>query len=55
MRPISGSGIHHYVITLYALKGGRLETEGSATPTMMTADAMRDTLGKATATYTYSQ
>jgi Raf kinase inhibitor-like YbhB/YbcL family protein len=53
--PPTGSGVHHYVITLYAMKEAKLETEGSATPTMMMADAMRDSLGKATVTYTYSR
>jgi Raf kinase inhibitor-like YbhB/YbcL family protein len=53
--PPTGSGVHHYVITLYALKAAKLETEGNATPTMMMADAMRDSLGKATVTYTYSR
>jgi Raf kinase inhibitor-like YbhB/YbcL family protein len=53
--PTLGSGVHHYVINLYALKAGKLETENGATPTMMTADAMRDSLGKATVTYTFSR
>ena len=53
--PGKGSGDHHYVITLYAMKAAKLETEGGATPTMMTADAMRDSLGKATVTYTYGR
>ena len=53
--PPPGSGVHHYVITLYAMKEAKLETEGNATPTMMTADAMRDSLAKATVTYTYSR
>jgi Raf kinase inhibitor-like YbhB/YbcL family protein len=53
--PTTGSGVHHYVITLYAMKVARLETENGATPTMMMADAMKDTLGKASVTYTYSR
>lgn len=51
--PPAGSGAHHYIITLYAMKEGKLETERNATPTMMFADAMREALGKATVTYTY--
>ena len=53
--PTPGSGPHHYVITLYAMKEAKLHTEGNATPTMMTADAMREALDKATVTYTYSR
>jgi Raf kinase inhibitor-like YbhB/YbcL family protein len=53
--PTPGSGVHHYVITLYAMKTAKLETEGNATPTMMFADAMGESLGKATVTYTYSR
>ena len=53
--PSVGSGVHHYVITLYAMKEEKLHTEGNATPTMMTADAIREALGKATVTYTYSR
>lgn len=53
--PSPGSGDHHYVITLYAMKEAKLHTEGAATPTMMTADAMRESLGKASVTYTYSR
>jgi Raf kinase inhibitor-like YbhB/YbcL family protein len=53
--PGIGSGVHHYVITVYALKVAKLETEGGATPDMMTADAMRDALDKATVSYTYSR
>jgi phosphatidylethanolamine-binding protein (PEBP) family uncharacterized protein len=47
--------VHHYVITLYAMKVAKLETESGATPTMMMADAMRDSLGKASVTYTFSR
>ena len=53
--PGTGSGVHHYVITLYAMKLAKLETESAATPTMMVADAMRDALGKTSVTYTYSR
>jgi Raf kinase inhibitor-like YbhB/YbcL family protein len=53
--PTAGSGVHHYVITLYALKEAKLHTEGKATPTMTVADAMGESLGKATVTYTYSR
>ena len=53
--PPPGSGVHHYIITLYAMKEAKLHTEPSATPGMMFADAMGESLGKATVTYTYGQ
>ena len=53
--PQPGSGVHHYVFTLYAMKEARLHTEPGASPTMMVADAMGEALDKATVTYTYSR
>ena len=53
--PSVGSGVHRYVITLYAMKEATLHTEAGATPTMMVADALGATLGKASVTYTYSR
>jgi Raf kinase inhibitor-like YbhB/YbcL family protein len=53
--PAPGSGVHHYVITLYAMKEAKLHTEQNATPTMMVADAMGKSLGKATVAYAYSR
>jgi phosphatidylethanolamine-binding protein (PEBP) family uncharacterized protein len=50
-----GSGIHHYVFTLYALKAAEAETERDASPGMILADVMRESLGNASVTYTYSQ
>jgi Raf kinase inhibitor-like YbhB/YbcL family protein len=50
--PQPGSGVDHYVITLYAMKEARLHTEPGASPTMM---AMGEALDKATVTYTYSR
>ncbi len=53
--PKAGSGPHRYVITLHAMKEAKLHTEAGASPTMMFADAMRDSLGSVTVTYTYSR
>lgn len=53
--PDQGSGIHHYVFTLYALKAAEAETERNASPGMILADVMREALGKATVTYTYGR
>lgn len=53
--PDQGSGVHHYVFTLYALKSAEAETEHGASPGMILADVMRESLGKATVTYTYSR
>jgi Raf kinase inhibitor-like YbhB/YbcL family protein len=53
--PSKGSGVHHYVFTLYALKAAEAETERNASPGMILADVMRESLGKATVTYTYSR
>jgi Raf kinase inhibitor-like YbhB/YbcL family protein len=53
--PSPGSGAHRFVITLYAMKEAKLHTEAGASPTMMFADAMRESLGSATVTYTYSR
>ena len=53
--PDQGSGVHHYVFTLYALKSAEAETEHDASPGMILADVMRESLGKATVTYTYSR
>ena len=53
--PDQGSGVHHYVFTLYALKSAEAETERGASPGMILADVMRESLGKATVTYTYGR
>lgn len=53
--PSKDSGVHHYVFTLYALKAAEAETERNASPGMILADVMRESLGKATVTYTYSR
>ena len=36
--PDQGSGTHHYVLTLYALKAAEAETEHNASPGMILAD-----------------
>ncbi len=53
--PGQGSGPHRYVFTLYALKSAEAETERDASPGMILADVMRESLGKATVTYTYGR
>ncbi|MGB8315828.1 MAG: YbhB/YbcL family Raf kinase inhibitor-like protein [Aestuariivirga sp.] len=53
--PDKGTGVHHYVFTLYALKTAEAETERDASPGMILADVMRETLGKATVLRTYGQ
>src|SRR5262245_14296450 len=53
--PDQGSGVHHYVFTLYALKSAEAETEHDASPGMILADVMRESLAKATVTYAYSR
>jgi Raf kinase inhibitor-like YbhB/YbcL family protein len=50
-----GSGLHHYVFTLYALKSAEPEMEKNASPGMILADVMREALGKATVTFTYGR
>ena len=50
--PDQGSGTHHYVFTLYALKAAEAETEHNASPGMILADVMREAIGKVTVTYT---
>ena len=53
--PPPGSGLHHYVITLYAMKEAKLHIKANAGPGMRLADAMGGSLGKATVTYTYGR
>jgi Raf kinase inhibitor-like YbhB/YbcL family protein len=53
--PPPGSGLHHYVITLYAMKATKLRTEADASPGMVSADAKSQSLGKASVTYTYGR
>ena len=53
--PDKGSGVHHYVFTLYALKSTEAETERDASPGMILADVMRESIGKASVTYTYGR
>ena len=53
--PDQGTGIHHYVFMLYALKSAEAETERDASPGMILADVMRESLGKASVTYTYGR
>ena len=53
--PDQGSGVHHYVFTLYALKSAEAETERNASPGMILADVMRQSIGKASVTYTYGR
>ena len=53
--PDQGSGLHRYVFTLYALRSAEAETERDASPGMILADVMRDSLAKATVTYSYGR
>ena len=53
--PDQGTGVHHYVFTLYALKSAEAETERNASPGMILADVMRESIGKASVTYTYGR
>jgi len=53
--PDAGTGIHHYVFTIYALKKAEAETERDASPGMILADVMRESIGKASVTFTYSR
>ena len=46
--PLPGTGVHHYVFILYAMKEARLHAEPGTSPTMMVADAMGEALDKAT-------
>jgi Raf kinase inhibitor-like YbhB/YbcL family protein len=50
----AGTGPHQFVFTLYAMKGAA-EIEGGASPGMILADVMRETIGKATAVYPYGE
>jgi Raf kinase inhibitor-like YbhB/YbcL family protein len=45
--PPPGSGLHHYVITLYAMKETKLHIEANAAPATRLAEAMGGSLGKA--------
>jgi Raf kinase inhibitor-like YbhB/YbcL family protein len=53
--PDQGTGDHHYVFTLYALKTAKAEIERDGSPGMMLADVMRASLGKASVAYTYGR
>jgi Raf kinase inhibitor-like YbhB/YbcL family protein len=53
--PDQGTGDHHYVFTLYALKTAKAEIERDASPGMILADVMRASLGKASVAYTYGR
>ncbi len=53
--PSKSSGVHRYLFTLYALKAAQAETERNASPGMILADVMRESLGSATVTYTDSR
>jgi Raf kinase inhibitor-like YbhB/YbcL family protein len=53
--PPKGSGVHHYVFTVYALKSAKPETEANASPGMILADTMRDALDNANVTYTLTR
>jgi Raf kinase inhibitor-like YbhB/YbcL family protein len=53
--PDRGTGLHRYVFTLYALKSAEAETERDASPGMILADVMRESLGKASVTYSYGR
>jgi len=53
--PDQGSGAHRYVFTIYALKTAAPESERDASPGMILADVMRDSLGKASVTYSYGR
>ncbi len=50
----AGTGPHQFVFTLYAMKGAA-EIEVGASPGMILADVMRETIGKATVTYPYGE
>jgi phosphatidylethanolamine-binding protein (PEBP) family uncharacterized protein len=53
--PPPGSGAHHYVFTLYALKAAKLNAKASASPATVAAAAKAQSLGTATVTYTYGR
>ena len=53
--PDQGTGDHHFVFTIYALKAAEAETERDASPGMILADVMRESLGKASVTYAYGR
>jgi Raf kinase inhibitor-like YbhB/YbcL family protein len=53
--PDQGTGVHHYVFTLYALKSAEAETERDASPGMILADVMREALDKTSVTYSYGR
>ncbi|BCG95462.1 YbhB/YbcL family Raf kinase inhibitor-like protein [Mesorhizobium sp. 131-2-1] len=53
--PPPGSGAHHYVLTLYALKAAKLNAKASASPATVAAAAKAQSLGTATVTYTYGR
>ncbi|MFK0690737.1 YbhB/YbcL family Raf kinase inhibitor-like protein [Mesorhizobium sp. IMUNJ 23033] len=53
--PPSGSGTHHYVFTLYAIKADKLNAKANASPASIAAAAKAQSLGTATVTYTYGK
>ncbi|UCI06333.1 YbhB/YbcL family Raf kinase inhibitor-like protein [Mesorhizobium sp. B1-1-8] len=53
--PPPGSGTHHYVFTLYALKTAKLDAKASAEPATVEAAAKAQSLGEASVTYTYGR
>ena len=53
--PDQGTGVHHDAFTLYALKTAQAEIERDASPGMILADVMRQSLDKTMVVYTYGQ
>ncbi len=53
--PPPGSGMHHYVFTLFALKTDKLELPATATAAYLGFNVMANSLGKATLTGVYSR
>jgi Raf kinase inhibitor-like YbhB/YbcL family protein len=53
--PDPGTGVHRFVFTIYALKAAEAETERDASPGMILADVMRETLAKASVTYPFGR
>jgi Raf kinase inhibitor-like YbhB/YbcL family protein len=54
--PPPGSGAHHYVFTLYALKAGKLKVDAdTASPATIRQSLDGNAIAKATAVYTYGR
>ena len=49
------SGVHHYTLTLYALKAATVKIDRSASPAMTVYEVMGQSLGKATVVYTFQK